>query len=115
VDALRTIYGNDIDLEKWLAMDDNVYVGRAGRIFIGAGKTKKRFAYQQSKWANPYPVGDKWSLDESIDLYRKHLVSTGLVNEVGELRGLCLGCFCDQAAGKKCHAKELARLADAGN
>lgn len=56
VAELRKKYGPDIDLKKWMAQPNNLYCGRAGRIFIYHGKEKERFAYPASIWANPYRV-----------------------------------------------------------
>ena len=101
------------DLEQWMAHQDNLYVGRRGRIFITDPITKEKriFHYGDSKWGNPFKVGKGgYSLSESIALFRDRLEKTGLDNEVGELRGKTLGCFCDQS--EICHAQVLADLAN---
>jgi hypothetical protein len=112
VDALRKSSGDKtITLKKWMKDENNVYVGRQGRIFIGKGDDKEIFHYKGSKFANPYKVGIKegeYSLEESLKLYKKHLKKTGLDKEVEELRGKTLGCFCDQKG--PCHAKILAEM-----
>lgn len=109
VDALRKASGDrSADLRKWMEDPNNIYVGRHGRIFID----KEIFPYKGSKWANPYKVGPKdYTLEESIRLYRKHLVDSGLINDIHELDGKQLGCFCDQS--DVCHAQVLAELANA--
>ena len=100
------------DLEEWLKSPENEYVGRRGRIFITESKTEKRiFHYSQSKWANPYKVGNKsgqYSLEESINLYKRYLIESGLIKQIKELKGKNLGCFCMQ--DKPCHAQVLAEL-----
>lgn len=111
VSSLRKTYGSDIDLKKWIEMPENLYVGRNGRIFITDKETKDKniFHYKGSKWANPFKVGDKdYKLEESLKLYKEHVVNTGLINDIDELGGKVLGCFCDQNNG--CHAKILMEL-----
>lgn len=110
VAALRKEYpGENIDLEKWMKKDNTLYVGRSGRIFIkDPDGTNRVFHYKGSIWGNPYKVGDEYSLEESLKLYEKHIVQTGLINKIGELKGKVLGCFCDQKS--PCHAKVLVDL-----
>ena len=101
----------DNTLEKWMSLSNNLYVGRHGRIFITQNGTKNIFHYKGSKWCNPYKVGkgkDKYTLDESIDRYHNHIITSDLSKDLGELEGKTLGCFCDQS--KKCHAKTLSLL-----
>lgn len=102
------------DLEQWLGDPDNHYVGRRGRIFITDPKTKQRriFHYPDNKWKNPYKVDNMCTLEESLKSYREYLDDSGLIKDVGELRGKNLGCFCAQNA--RCHAKMLAELANNG-
>jgi len=103
VAELRKAYDADIDLEKWMAMPNNLYVGRNGRVFIGG----HIFTYRGSKWANPYKLSD-YSLKDSLDLYEHHIISSGLLADISELAGKTLGCFCLQT--NDCHAKVLVKL-----
>ena len=106
IDSLRKEFGDkNMTLDKWMADPNNVYVGRAGRVFIGTKNDMKVFHYKGSKFANPYKVGE-YTLQESLELYDKYLTSSGLINQIEELRGKNLGCFCDQS--RECHAKILA-------
>lgn len=91
------------DFSQWLADPNNLYVGRHGRIFID----KKIFHYSGSKWANPFPL-KKYSLSRSLKLFEEHLTTSGLVNDLHELRGKHLGCFC--GPDDPCHAKLLSRM-----
>jgi hypothetical protein len=115
VDALRKEYpGEDIDLEKWMAKLDCLYVGRRGRVSIkyNDGSTKV-FVYGDSDWRNPFKVGTKngqHTLETSLQLYRKHVLESDLRHRLHELEGKILGCFCDQKGG--CHAKILIELYD---
>lgn len=98
----------DITLKTWMEDPNNVYVGRAGRIFIGKNEDKKIFHYPGSRFKNPFVVGTKegqYSLEESLELYESYFYKC-LVKHVEELRGKNLGCFCDQKYD--CHAKILA-------
>lgn len=106
VAELRKVHGNNIDLRQWMAMKNNLYVGRSGRIFING----EVFAYSGSKWGNPYRLSD-YSLAESLILYRKHIIDSGLINQIGELEGKTLGCYCNQK--NPCHAKILVELFEA--
>ena len=117
VAALRKTYPNqDIDLEKWTNMPDTLLVTRRGRVFIHytdeqGEKQKKVFTYPDSKWRNPYVIGDgpgKCSLEECLRKYRQHIIDSGLLVEIKELKGKTLGCFCDQKG--PCHAKVLVEL-----
>lgn len=112
VGALRKAYPRqDIDLEKWMSIENNLYCGRKGRIFIRQPDgSDKIFHYKDSKWCNPFNLKD-YTVDESLRLYREHVLASNLKNELGELRGKTLGCFCDQSG--KCHVKLLADLCTA--
>jgi hypothetical protein len=117
VDSLRKESGDpDMNLEKWMKNPKNVYVGRPGRVFIGTGDSKRVYHYPGSKFANPFKVGAEYQLDTgleimtlsvSLDLYEVYLKTSGLLDEIEELRGKNLGCFCDQSGD--CHAKVLVR------
>jgi len=108
VGNLRKLHGPDVTLEKWLLDPNNVYVGRHGRIFID----KEIFHYPGSKWANPYPL-KKYTLDESLELYRDYITSKieGDPNyNLSELRGKNMGCWCDHK--DRCHVDVLLSLLD---
>jgi hypothetical protein len=88
-------------LEQWLHNPDHVYIGRHVQYVSGA---------TSSKWRNPFPVGEsrgKYSLDESIVRYENHVLTTDLVNQLGELDGKILGCWCKPS---KCHGDVLVKL-----
>ena len=107
VASLRKETGDpNINLKTWMSNPQNVYVGRRGRIFIGSGDDKEIFHYPASKFANPYLLSE-YTLEESLMLYKDYLKSSGLIDQLEELRGKNLGCFCDQCG--KCHAKILAK------
>ena len=112
VNNLRKIgYEN---LEEWLANPDNIYTGRSGRIFITENGIARYFAYNGSKWQNPYSL-KHYSNQESLILYVYHLLKSNLIYDIDELRGKNLGCFCSkhkQNGIPTCHAQVLAELLD---
>lgn len=109
VDNLRRLGYNS--LKHWIETDENhVYVGRRGRIFItDENKIKTMFQYEGSKWANPFKVGVDGDVSTCVEKYHEYLHKSGLINDIGELNGKHLGCFCDQNADH-CHAKLLVKL-----
>jgi len=70
-----------------------------GAIYIG----------RPSKWGNPYIIGKDGTRDEVIAKYKLHLLMSGLVNEVEELKGKDLVCWC---APEACHGDILLELAN---
>lgn len=104
-------------LKDWMSLKSNLYVGRAGRVFITKEvetedgevvKEKYVFHYPKSKWGNPYSLKEGYTLAESIRLYHLYLLENDLLKDLHELKGKTLGCFCDQS--HVCHAKELSDL-----
>ena len=107
------------NLEEWMVTPQHVLVCRAGRVFVGNGKTRKVFHYPTSEFANPFKVKE-YGLDKSLVLYQSHL-NKKLEDDDFKKQFLSLsmakeiGCFCD--IGSKCHRdiilkklKELASL-----
>lgn len=69
-----------------------------------------------SKWGNPFThVSDRktkakfivQSREEAIQRYEEYLFSSGLIEDIVELRGYVLGCWCKPQA---CHGDVLVRL-----
>ncbi len=75
----------------------DVYIGRFNR-------RRGRPIYPRSKWANPFKDGTR---EEVIEKYREHLRTSGLINQIEELRGKRLGCWCAPAP---CHGEVLIEL-----
>lgn len=88
----------------------DVYIGRGGKT--------------TSKWANPYTHKDldktqaKFQVEsrkEAILKFEEHLLTSGLINDIEELRGKVLGCWCcnKPADGSEktflCHGQVLAK------
>lgn len=98
------------DLRSWCADPNNVYIGRAGIVFL-ADETgsKRRYPPTASPFANPFKHGDRGT---SITRYREHIkgliASDPHVRAAFEgLRGKCLGCWCKPAP---CHGDVLVEL-----
>lgn len=70
-------------------------------VYIGRG----------SKWGNPFVMQNKsdQERDRVIELYHNYLFESGLINDISELRGKVLGCFCKP---KRCHGDILAYYAN---
>lgn len=69
-----------------------------------------------SKWGNPYSHKDGTlakfkvaSVDEAISSYRDYLLESPLKDDLEELRGKTLGCWC---APNPCHGDVLVELAN---
>lgn len=70
-----------------------------GAIYVG----------RPSKWGNPFRIGYDGTRDEVISRYENYLGESGLIDDIAELRGKDLVCWC---APKPCHADVLLRLAN---
>jgi hypothetical protein len=101
VNKIRPKYNN---LREWLQDDNNVYIGRNGRIFITEDGEKNIFHYPKSKWHNPYKPSKTLTLDEVLDLYSQYLdemlMDEANMKEFLQLKGKVLGCWCKP---NKCH------------
>lgn len=63
-----------------------------------------------SKWGNPYEIGKDGNRKEVIQKYRKYLLSNEqLMNDIHELKGKVLGCWCSP---QECHGDVLAEIAN---
>lgn len=70
------------------------------------GRENKTYNLPASKWANPYTLSD-YSLEECLILYEKHIRNSDLYNQLDELEGLILGCWCFP---NRCHGDILFKL-----
>lgn len=70
-----------------------VYIGRPG------------------KWGNPFSIGRDGTRDEVIEKHRQWLLKSTLMDELHELRGKDLICWC---APLRCHGDILLDLANGG-
>jgi hypothetical protein len=107
------------NIEDWCSTYNNIYVGRNWRINIykynqeqGKKLREKTKVLKASKWENPFSL-KHYSLKTSLILYVLNLFKTGLINDIHELNGKTLGCWCDfqEVNGvPHCHAQVLADL-----
>ena len=87
------------DFASWQSADDaHLYIGRNMNFYVPGA-----FG---SKWQNPYPVKD-YGLDRCLELYEAYIRSSGLYDELEELQGKILGCWCKL---DKCHGDILRKL-----
>lgn len=80
-----------------------------GDVYIG--RAAPRRGLTRSKWANPVKVGRGVSRETAISTYREYVVGTGLIQDIHELKGKRLACWCKPKYA--CHGDVLAELADA--
>jgi hypothetical protein len=82
----------------------------ADAVYIG----RRTAEWPASKWGNPYRIGRNATREEregAIEQYQQHLIESGLINDVHELRGRDLLCWC---APDPCHGDLLLALANNG-
>lgn len=72
----------------------------SGAVYVG----------RPTKWGNIYIVGRDGTASECVEKYEWWLGFTGRINELEELRGKDLACWCP--LGQPCHADVLLRLAN---
>ena len=112
VKYIRPEYDN---LKIWMEDSNNVYVGRAGVVFIKKEDgEKERFPKRSSIFANPFKIGSDGSRDEVLEKYRIYITkkldnNNSLQEELLKLEGKNLGCWC---APEPCHANILLELID---
>ena len=98
------------NIQEWMDLSDNVYVGKHGYEYISENGTERRFDYKGSKWKNLFDIKG-YTKKEAVTLYVNYLFNSGLIYDIEELNGKNLGCFCDFFVDKNdnpvCHAKVL--------
>ena len=112
VKYLRPRYNN---LKEWVEDESNVYIGRAGVVFIENGEGKKeRYPKKASIFANPFKTGKDGTRAEVLRKYKEHILEK-LKNgdlaraELSRLRGKTLGCWCKP---EPCHGDVLVELTE---
>jgi hypothetical protein len=86
------------DFQDWSKNPNHIYIGRDMSFYV-AGTTA-------SKWHNPFHV-KKYGLNICLEMYEKYIRSSVLYDQLDELRGKKLGCWCHPA---KCHGDVLIKL-----
>lgn len=85
------------NFEEWESREKNVYIGRNVRYVKGIKK---------SKWSNPYNIKIH-GVEKCLKLYEEYIRNSKLYNEIKELEGKELGCWCKP---EKCHGDILVKL-----
>jgi Domain of unknown function (DUF4326) len=83
-----------------------------GAVHIGGRMYRGGWRLDGSKWENPWKVRQDATAEERAEVIRKyerHLIDSGLINDIHELRGMDLACWC---APEACHGDALLRLAN---
>jgi len=97
------------------------------KTYVVHFKTHKYDVYigRPSKWANPYTHKDlnktkaKYQVPtrgEAIEKYENYLNQSGLINDIEELRGKVLGCWCCKTPSDGsektlvCHGQVIAKI-----
>ena len=100
------------DLKDWCSDTNNVYVARAGVVFVKEGDKKERFPKKDSVFCNPFKVGKDGTREEVIAKFRSSMdaklrADPLLVEELRKMKGKRLGCWCKPEA---CHGDVLLEL-----
>ncbi|SPN79294.1 Hypothetical protein ZAZAV_254 [Cedratvirus Zaza IHUMI] len=86
----------------------DVYIGRA--CYMGGWQLPK------SKWANPFSVKEYGSAEKAVEKFEEYLLShDDLMEDIGELKGKILGCWCKKKGHEACHGDVLKKYADMCN
>ena len=105
VKFIRPQYNN---LKEWMEDDNNVYIGRAGVVFID----NVRFPKNASPFCNTFKVGKDGTREEVILKYKEYIVTKlknedSLKDELIKMKGKKLGCWCYP---ESCHGNILLEL-----
>lgn len=75
-------------------------------VYIGRAVNRGGWNLPQSKWANPFSV-KKYGREKALEMYEEHVITSGLIDDIEELRGKQLGCWCHP---EKCHGDVLLQI-----
>jgi hypothetical protein len=84
------------NFNDWSTNPNHIYIGRNMNFYVPGTF--------QSKWHNPYKSTKH---DNCIELYEKYIFDSGLINDIEELDGKVLGCWCKP---DNCHGDILLKL-----
>ena len=86
------------DIDSWLKEPNNLYIGRSTNKLKG------------SKWRNRYKLSIFKSRIKVVTLFERYVRhNKNLIQDLGELKGKTLGCWC---APLLCHGQILLQLAE---
>ncbi len=87
-----------VDFQDWSNNSNHIYIGRCMNHYV-----KGTYA---SKWANPFSV-KKYGRDGCLKMYEEYIKKSNLYNQLNELKGKTLGCWCKPF---ECHGDVLCKL-----
>jgi hypothetical protein len=95
IDHFFAEFAEEYDSGIYESDPKNVYIGRAGIVFIDG----QRFPKKESIWANPFKIGrdgDRHQIILNFEKYIKDKLSSGKISleELRNLRNKNLGCWC---------------------
>jgi hypothetical protein len=105
VKYIRPLYNN---LQEWMNDDKNIYIGRAGVVFIN----NERYPKQSSIFCNPYKIGKDGNREEVLEKYKNYIIKKiendiDIKKELMKLKDKNLGCWCSP---DPCHGNILLEL-----
>ena len=105
VKFIRPEYQN---LKHWIEDKNNLYIGRAGIVFID----KERFPKKSSPFCNIFKIGRDGTREEVTQKYQQYITEKiknepELKNELISMKGKNLGCWCKP---EPCHGDYLLQL-----
>eukprot|EP01031_Cornospumella_fuschlensis_P037194 gene37194-45148_t len=114
VEHIRPEYKN---LKDWCEDSGNLYIGRAGVVFVNG----ERFPKKQSIWANPFKLGRDGNLSVILKKFQQHICdkirNDPVTYNIEELRNRNLGCWCvpslvtlNSSAPMVCHGQVLLQM-----
>ena len=86
------------DFEEWNSKKNTLYIGRNMSFYV-KGATA-------SKWKNPFSV-KKYGRKKCLELYEEYIKKSDLIDDLDELKGKELGCWCYP---ESCHGDILLKL-----
>lgn len=86
------------DFNDWNKKKDHLYIGRNMSFYVPGT--------EESKWKNPFSA-KKYGRNKCIELYEDYIKNSKLYNQIEELNGKVLGCWCKPEA---CHGDVLIEL-----
>lgn len=104
---LRVEHDGQYDnLKEFIEDGNNVYIGRSGRVNVDGSM----FGFKQSIWNNPYSISE-YGRKKCLKMYKQYIiqkiVDEKLYDELLELDGKMLGCWCSP---EKCHGDILIKI-----
>lgn len=88
------------DLKEWCNGENNVYIGRAGIVFIEG----KRFPSKASLFCNPFKIGKDGDREEVLLKFKEYILErikeVEFKGELLKIKDKTLGCWCKP---DKCH------------